>query len=183
MTRSRPSMQKSTSKSGIDTRSGFRKRSNSRSCSIGSRSVMPQRPGHQRTGAGAAPRAHRHAVLARPADEVGDDEEVAGEAHRADHIEFARPGAPRSRRHRPAASRAGIARQRSRQGPLPRRCADVVFRRAAIRAPGTLAARWCPASAAGCSAARSPRCWQAPRACRRTAPPSAAGVRRNCSRV
>jgi hypothetical protein len=33
-------MQKSTSKSGMDTRSGFRKRSKSRPCSIGSRSVM-----------------------------------------------------------------------------------------------------------------------------------------------
>src|SRR6266446_5370680 len=42
MTRSRPSMQKSTSKSGMETRSGLRKRSNSRSCAIGSRSVMPR---------------------------------------------------------------------------------------------------------------------------------------------
>src|SRR5882757_7317910 len=41
ITRSLPSWQKSMSKSGIDTRSGFRNRSNSRSYCNGSRSVMP----------------------------------------------------------------------------------------------------------------------------------------------
>ena len=40
MTSSRRFMQKSTSKSGIDTRSGLRKRSNSSLNSIGSMSVM-----------------------------------------------------------------------------------------------------------------------------------------------
>src|SRR6476619_775448 len=40
MTRSRLPWQKSMSKSGIDTRSGFRKRSNSNSYSSGSRSVI-----------------------------------------------------------------------------------------------------------------------------------------------
>ena len=40
MTSSRRFMQKSTSKSGIDTRSGFRKRSNSSLNSIGSMSVI-----------------------------------------------------------------------------------------------------------------------------------------------
>ncbi len=44
--------------------------------------------GHQRAGTGAAARTDGHAVLARPPDEVGDDEEVAGEAHLTDHIEF-----------------------------------------------------------------------------------------------
>ncbi len=83
MTRSRPSMQKSTSKSGIDTRSGFKNRSNRRSCSIGSRSVMPEHVGDQRSRAGAAARTHRHAVLARPADEIRHDQEVSGEAHGA----------------------------------------------------------------------------------------------------
>src|ERR1022692_502863 len=42
MTRSRPSWQKSMSKSGIDTRSGFKKRSNSSVYRSGSRSVMPR---------------------------------------------------------------------------------------------------------------------------------------------
>ena len=40
MTSSRRSMQKSTSKSGMLMRSGLRKRSNSRLCGIGSRSVI-----------------------------------------------------------------------------------------------------------------------------------------------
>ena len=117
MTRSRPSMQKSTSKSGIETRSGFRKRSNSRSCSSGSRSVMPSAVGHQRAGARAAARAHRHAVLARPADEVGDDQEVAGEAHLADDLELARPA--RSRYAVRLRRRAG--RERARKTARPTR--------------------------------------------------------------
>ncbi|MNT49077.1 hypothetical protein D3C72_1859050 [compost metagenome] len=41
ITRSRPCWQKSMSKSGIETRSGFRKRSNSSAYLSGSRSVMP----------------------------------------------------------------------------------------------------------------------------------------------
>ncbi|MND79279.1 hypothetical protein D3C80_710120 [compost metagenome] len=40
-----------------------------------------QRPGHQRTGAGTPPRSHRDAVQLGPLDEVGHDQEVAGEAH------------------------------------------------------------------------------------------------------
>ena len=48
-----------------------------------------QHPGHQRTGARATPRSHRHTVGTRPADEVGDDEKVARKPHRADHIELA----------------------------------------------------------------------------------------------
>ena len=39
-TRSRPPTEKSVSMSGMDLRPGFRKRSNSRPCSRGSRSVM-----------------------------------------------------------------------------------------------------------------------------------------------
>src|SRR6185503_12435137 len=41
-------------------------------------------------GARAATRPDRHAVLTRPADEIRDDEEVAGEAHLADDTELAR---------------------------------------------------------------------------------------------
>jgi hypothetical protein len=40
-----------------------------------------ERVGHQRTGAGTAPRSDRHPVGARPLDEVGDDQEIAGKAH------------------------------------------------------------------------------------------------------
>ena len=42
MTRSRPSWQKSISKSGIETRSGFKNRSNNKLYSKGSKSVMPR---------------------------------------------------------------------------------------------------------------------------------------------
>src|ERR1700735_4807222 len=86
MTRSRPSMQKSTSKSGIDTRSGFKNRSNSRSCSMGSKSVMPS--ANATSEPAPDPRPDRHAVLARPANEIGHDQEVSGEPHAADHAEL-----------------------------------------------------------------------------------------------
>jgi hypothetical protein len=43
-----------------------------------------QHEGHERSGAGAAPGPHRHAVPTRPADEVGDDEKIPGETHLTD---------------------------------------------------------------------------------------------------
>ena len=49
-----------------------------------------QRPGHQRAGARAATRADRDALAPRPVDEVGDDQEVAGETHAHDDVEFER---------------------------------------------------------------------------------------------
>ena len=45
---------------------------------------------HQRSRARAATRPHRHAMLARPPDEVGDDQKVARESHAADHAELER---------------------------------------------------------------------------------------------
>ena len=65
----------------------------------------------QRAGAGAAARADRHAVLARPADEVGDDQEVAGEAHLADDAELGLRGAARIRRARSLRPARGAAAQ------------------------------------------------------------------------
>ena len=47
-----------------------------------------ERPGDQRARARAAARPDRHAVVLRPLDEVGDDQEVAGEAHLHDHVEL-----------------------------------------------------------------------------------------------
>ena len=47
-----------------------------------------QRPGGDRTGAGAAAGTDGNAVRLRPLDEVGDDQEVAGETHRGDDAEF-----------------------------------------------------------------------------------------------
>ena len=48
-----------------------------------------ERVGDERTCARTAPRPHRHAVGARPADEVRDDEEIARETHLADDRELA----------------------------------------------------------------------------------------------
>ena len=47
-----------------------------------------QRPRHQRTGTRAAARADRDVVVLGPVDEVGDDQEVAGEPHRDDDVEL-----------------------------------------------------------------------------------------------
>ena len=50
--------------------------------------------GHQRSGAGATPGADRDAMLLGPLDEVGDDQEVAGEIHLVDDPDFQfQPGA------------------------------------------------------------------------------------------
>ncbi len=48
-----------------------------------------ERVRHERAGARTTARPDRHAVLARPADEVRDDQEVARESHLADDVEFA----------------------------------------------------------------------------------------------
>jgi hypothetical protein len=80
-------MQKSMSKSGIDTRSGFRKRSKRRLYGMGSRSVMriayatiDPRPSRAPGPPGCR--------FLRVADEVPDDEEVAGELHLRDDVEL-----------------------------------------------------------------------------------------------
>ena len=88
MTSSRRSWQKSMSKSGIDTRSGLRKRSNSSENRSGSTSVMVGRIGDQRAGARAAPGTDRNSLSLRPFDEVGDDQEVAGVLHLLDDGEL-----------------------------------------------------------------------------------------------
>ena len=72
------------SKSGIDTRSGLRKRSNSRPKRSGSILVMVKRVGHQGPGARAASRPHRDALRLGPLDEVRHDQEVARKAHLGD---------------------------------------------------------------------------------------------------
>ena len=69
--------------------------------------------------------------------------------------------------------------RRERQGrrlcsPMPRRLAKSSPPRWSHREPETPADRLCPASAAGCSAGRSPRCCAAPPGYRRTVRPSAA---------
>ena len=47
-----------------------------------------ERPGDERAGAGAAARPDRNALRLRPLDEVGDDEEIAGEFHLHDDVEL-----------------------------------------------------------------------------------------------
>ena len=47
-----------------------------------------QRPGNDRPRAGSATRTDRNPVVLRPFDEVGDDQEIAGEAHLDDDVEL-----------------------------------------------------------------------------------------------
>ncbi len=47
-----------------------------------------ERPGDDRARARAAPRPHGNALRLRPLDEVGDDEEIAGELHFDDDVEL-----------------------------------------------------------------------------------------------
>ena len=47
-----------------------------------------QRPGDHRARARTAPRPDRNVVILGPFDEVGHDQEVAGKAHRVDHVGF-----------------------------------------------------------------------------------------------
>ena len=111
ITSSRRSWQKSMSKSGMDTRSGFRNRSNSSPKRNGSRSVMVS--AHAATDPAPEPRPGPTGMpcALRPLDEVGHDQEVAGEAHRRDHAQLVfQPGrhtrcarSPRRRPSRPCA--------------------------------------------------------------------------------
>ena len=45
---------------------------------------------HQGARAGAAPGADRHPVLARPPNEIGDDQKVSGKTHAANDAQFER---------------------------------------------------------------------------------------------
>ena len=47
-----------------------------------------ERPGDERAGARAAPRPDRNPLRFRPLNEVGDDEEIAGELHVDDDVEL-----------------------------------------------------------------------------------------------
>ena len=47
-----------------------------------------ERPGDDRAGAGAAAGADRNPLALRPFDEVGDDQEIGGEAHLDDDVEL-----------------------------------------------------------------------------------------------
>ena len=115
------------SKSGIDTRSGLRKRSNSRFERDRVEVGDGQRPGDHRARARAAARPDRNVVGLGPLDEVGDDQEVAGEPHADDDVELEieavaidLPCLPRcglrGAARGPHAHRAAAARPRRRPG-------------------------------------------------------------------
>ena len=84
MTSPRRRSSKSMSKSGIETRSGLRKRSKIRPCSSGSRSVMRMAYAAIEPAPEPRPGADPDTVVLGPVDEVGDDEEVARETHLGD---------------------------------------------------------------------------------------------------
>ena len=90
MTSPRRRSQKSMSISGSDTRSGFRKRSKMRSYSQRVDVGDAQAVRHEAAGRRAAARADRDALLARVADEVPDDQEVARVLHPLDHLDLVR---------------------------------------------------------------------------------------------
>lgn len=80
-------MQKSTSKSGIETRSvkeTFEQQVELQRVKIGDLQSI----GHQRTGAGTASRANRHAVILRPLDKLHHNQEVAREPHLVDNLQL-----------------------------------------------------------------------------------------------
>src|SRR5579872_4052053 len=86
MTSPRRRSQKSTSMSGIEMRSGFRKRSNRRSKSTGSTSAIFM---HQAaTDAAADPRPGRNACFPRVPDEVPHDQQVPLEPGLPDDLQL-----------------------------------------------------------------------------------------------
>ena len=92
------------------TRSGLRNRSNSSFCGIGSRLVMPSDVGDQRTGGRTTAGADPDADLAGVVDQVGDDQEVGGEALLHDDVELVLDRARRTpRARRPGSATPGRA--------------------------------------------------------------------------
>ena len=100
----------------------------------------PEAVGDERACRRAAPGADRDAVVLREADEVGDDEEVVGEAHLVDRLEL-EPQPILELGRRGAVAACAAPPRRARRGSRTRRGRP---------APGT--------SAAGCGRARSRRC-------------------------
>ena len=89
-----------------------------------------ERVGDERAGAGAAAGTDRHAVALRPVDEVGDDQEVAGEAHLDDRsdLEVETRGVlgATSRRARPDRGRGRASRRSRPAAASPRRWSSSV---------------------------------------------------------
>ncbi len=160
-------MQKSMSKSGIDTRSGLRNRSNSRSYGSGSRSVMPSAHATSEPAPEPRPGPTRDVVVLGPVDEVRHDQEVAGEPHLDDDVQLDFQArvvilARLARRQRVLLEAFGQALARAACAASSRWCARW--------APGRPAARTRRASSRRCSAWPARRRCRWRRARRRTAP-------------
>jgi hypothetical protein len=76
------------SKSGIETRSGLRKRSNSSENRSGSTSVMVSAQATSEPAPEPRPGPTGMSWFLGPFDEVGNDQEVAGKLHLLDDAEF-----------------------------------------------------------------------------------------------
>ena len=166
------------SKSGIDTRSGIETRSKSRRAN-GSQIGDAERI---RDGANRrpirGPATTGTPVVLRPVDKIGDDQEIAREAHLHDRV--------RSRVEPRRIFRTGDARaprrpdtdaQDAAQGRPPLRHAD--GRRARRRREWGIAADgWCRSGTTRSQPARSRRCSRAPPADRRNSAAISAGVSR-----
>ena len=135
-----------------------------------------ERIGDQRAGARAAARADRATVGAGPVDEVGDDEEVAGKAHREDGLDLelqpldiAGPLLLPPRRVRIALAQPDLETVvRSDPEVLGHRHAPAIDHRRVEVGQLGLAEHEVEAAAP----ARSRHCWRARSAGRRRAPPS-----------
>ena len=76
------------SKSGIETRSGFRKRVEEKIVLDGVEIGDPKYEGYEGARPGSATGTHRDFVLPSPVYEIGNDQKVPREAHLADHSEL-----------------------------------------------------------------------------------------------
>ena len=96
-----------------------------------------QRVGDERARARAAARPDRNALILRPLDEVGDDQEVAGIFHPLDHLQL--EGEPLAVFLDGAAGREPVRRRRGARGPLRRGSATRRPRRPRGRRPRSAA--------------------------------------------
>ena len=83
-------MQKSISISGIEMRSGFRKRSNSSSCCSGSISVMPSEYATTAPAADPRPGPTGMPLFPRVTDEIPHDQKISRELHLLNNGDLAR---------------------------------------------------------------------------------------------
>ena len=168
-------MQKSMSISGIDMRSGFRKRSNSSSFCSGSMSVISMQYATSDPAADPRPGPTGMPCSLRVADEVPHDQEVAGELHLLDDVELAVQ--PRFVFRNAVAQLSLVAAS----GESPCRAALQILRgtpaqsscrRCGLRARRTPGTDCRPSSASGCSAPRTPSCALTPAEHAQTGAPS-----------